>query len=44
MQNQESSMYELLSEMKEDEPNAYEVPVSSRKNKKEEWAEDHKSS
>ena len=40
VQLQESNMYEQLSEMKENEPNAYEVPVSSSKNKKEEWAKD----
>ena len=42
VQVQDSNMYELLSEVKEDEPTAYEVrmPVSSSKNKKEEWAED----
>ena len=33
-------MYEQISEVKEKEPCAYEVPVPSRKNKKEEWAED----
>ena len=34
-------MYEQPSEIKDDEPNVYEVPVSSSKSKKEEWAEDH---
>ena len=34
-------MYEQPSEIKEDEPNAYEVPVSSGKNKKKEWAGKH---
>ena len=40
VQVQDSNMYEQLSEIEEDEPNAYEVPVSTCKSDKEEWAGD----
>ena len=39
MQLKQTNMYKQLSKIKENEPNAYEVPVSS-KNRKEEWTGD----
>ena len=37
VQLQQNNMYDQPSEIRENEPNSYEVPVSTSQNQKEEW-------